>query len=125
MLKNYTKMNDTNPFEDFYEWDYIKSISISFQVFIIIIGPCLLGSIIWYEKHGAHTTQRTIVNHFNAITCICHIFLLLPTNIGFLLGSNVIKHLMVLFYKMQHLLLMGKSSYESKTLQQYLLRLYL
>jgi hypothetical protein len=83
------KMSFNITFEDFYEWDRVKTVSVTLQMLVIAIGPFLLGSIVWYEKHGGHSTQRTIVNRLVTVICTCHILIYLPTNFAYILGNNI------------------------------------
>ena len=80
--------NSSTSFENFYRWDSIKWTSVMLQLSVLVVGPLLLGSILWYEKCGCHAVQRTILSCIVANTCICHIVLCLPTVAAFILGNK-------------------------------------
>ena len=78
--------NISGGFEDFYRWDTIKTASVSAQLAVVLVGPCVLGSIIWYERHGAQTPQSTIIHLFVTIICLSHIMVHVPALIAHITG---------------------------------------
>ena len=84
------KIRNMVAFDEFYRWDSVKSLSILIQVLVVLIGPFLLGSIIWYERHGGHSGPRTLVNRFVSVICAAHILVYNPTNFAFILGTDIV-----------------------------------
>ena len=74
----YFKMNFTREigtyFEGYYSWDTLKIISVVWQSLVILIGPLLLYSIVWYERSSADLRYRTITNQLLSQLCLTDIF---------------------------------------------------
>jgi hypothetical protein len=61
-------------FDGYYNWDALKIISVVLQLLVILIGPWLLYSIVWYEESSADLRSRTITNQLLSQLCLTNIF---------------------------------------------------
>ena len=72
---------------DFYhglqEWDSIKVLTLVLNVIIILVGPLLLYSVIWYERFSADLIYRTLINQLLSHLCRMEIAICLSTRITY------------------------------------------
>lgn len=65
------------------EWDFIKIINTCLNIFLIFVGPCLLYSVIWYERFSADLIYRTLINQLLSHLCFIEIASCLLTRIAY------------------------------------------
>ncbi len=65
--------NSVNFYAGLMEWDEFKVFYILFHIFISFVGPCLLYSIVWYERLSSHQMYRTMINLMLSHTCLISI----------------------------------------------------
>ena len=51
------------------EWDTIKIVNVCLNILLIFVGPCLLYSVIWYERFSADLIYRTLINQLLSHLC--------------------------------------------------------
>ena len=68
------------------EWDSIKILDVVFNFFIILLGPLLLYSVIWYERFSADLMYRTLINQLLSHLCYIQIVSCFLTRIAFFLN---------------------------------------
>jgi hypothetical protein len=51
-----------NFFEGFLQWDALKVGNVALNVLLVLAGPCLLYTVVWYERYGADLMYRTLIN---------------------------------------------------------------
>jgi hypothetical protein len=61
-------------FDGFFEWDALKLLFFVFHIILTFIGPCLLYSIVWYERFSPDLRYRTLMNQLLTQICIFSTF---------------------------------------------------
>jgi len=65
----HTSIEDRNYFSGFYEWDSLKYFTVTWESIILVIGPALLLSIVWYIKYSSDFVRQTLVNKLFSQIC--------------------------------------------------------
>ena len=80
-LRNSSEPLPLNFFAGLMEWDGFKTFFLVFQIFLTLVGPPLLYSVIWYERNTFESNYRTVLNHLLSHICMISIVRLLVVRI--------------------------------------------
>jgi hypothetical protein len=65
--------NLENVFAGYYEWDRLKFFSVIWQLSLIFVGSCILGSIVWYENRIVDFKYQSFLNYIMSQFCIIQV----------------------------------------------------
>ena len=67
------------------QWDWIKVTSMALNILIMIFGPSLLYSVIWYERFSADLMYRTLINQLLSHLCYIQTLNCILSRLAFIL----------------------------------------
>ena len=67
------------------EWDSIKLMTIVLNALVMLLGPSLLYTVIWYERYSADLMYRTLINQLLSHLCYIQMLNCFVSRLSFIL----------------------------------------
>ena len=74
MVESLELQNGSNFFASLLEWDLTKTVFVTWNALLTLLGPSLFICIIWYEKYSCNLHYRTLINQLLSHFCRLHLF---------------------------------------------------